>query len=379
MELVIDAAGPAVGLESISFSITTMVYSSNISHLDKNWTTSDAAGTKAGRPRQCGKGTQLCRCNPASTKAWCWLLPLLLSFCSFSKALSLRCAGDSVPLALVEKALITTAHRDFGGRENIYETAVEWSRNRLRNSSYWAPYIVCSSFPREALVHLESRLSSRYVRRLAVGAELGACFLATASSPEVATAAYDELSGFGLAASFAPYPSALKLAPGLIDHISDNASTRAIGDSRTQLITTHGTKMRMDNVRGLTVELSPGVLPAHHPNSELYVSSLWGDLVSDSINLWTTNFWSDPDVSWGEHHLDAEEGSLLWQEWTRAAELVHELSESKGHTPGNACGWDLVRIHHAGDDTLIITGTNGCVWYSKITYAYTLLVKCTTT
>lgn len=353
----IDAAGPVL------VTLTTMVYSSNSSYLHNKWTwlSSDAARTKAGRPRQGGRDTPLYRCNPAATKAWCcFLLSLLSSFCNFTEALSLRRDGASVPLALVEKALITTAHRDFGGREHIYEAAIEWSRNRLRNTSYWAPYIVCSSFPRETLAHLESKISSRHVRKVAVGVDLGACFLATAASPEEATATYDDLSEFGLVTSFAPYPSALKLAPGLLDHISDNRTT---DDSRAQLITTHGIKMRMDNVRGLTVELSPGVLPAYHPNAESYVSILGNDLASDSINLWTTNFWSDPDISWGEHYLDAEDGSLLWKEWTMAAGLVHELSESTGSTPGNACGWDRVRIHHAGDDTLIFTGADERVWY----------------
>ena len=317
------------------------------------------------RKTRLSEGT--CR-NPAVVSTSRWLCVLSLAWGSFRSSLATQSSGhygNSLPLALVEQLLSTTAQEDFGGRENVYEAAVEWSRNRFFHKNinnnrpgttgedYGAPYIVCSNSPRETLVRLESSLSPASVRKLAVGAEFGACFLATAPSPDVAAAVHEELSGCDLATYVMIYPSALKLAPGLLDH--SLAHTTSSYDSGAQLATKHGAKMRIDNVGGLTMELSPGLLPARDQRDEAYMSGLWDDLLSTSINIWAANFWSDPAMSGGKH-LNTVEGSLMRREWVRAADLVHEPSKARRRSPGSACGWDNIKMHQAGDDTIILTG-----------------------
>lgn len=175
--------------------------------------------------------------------------------------------------------------------------------------------------------------------------EHGACFIATASHAQARVVAADH-DRFGLE-SLAPFPSAMKLAPGLLEHPQDNRSGR--------LSASHGASMRIGNVDGLTVELSPGTLAAHSFEAKPFVKDLLEDLMSESLDLHSTNFWSDPALIEGEH-LGTAGGAVRLRDWSMAATLVHELSKSGNTSPGDICSWDNVFVDHAADDVLIVRG-----------------------
>ena len=113
--------------------------------------------------------------------------------------------------------------------------------------------------------------------------------------------------------------------------------------------------MRMSNVNGLDVELSPGTLSAHSTQADTFIGQLLDDLMSESINLHAANVWSDPAAANGEH-LTTPAGALREKEWGMAATLVHELSVSGRTTPGDICSWGSISIHQAGSDLLLVSG-----------------------
>ena len=263
-------------------------------------------------------------------------------------------AASSLPypsLSVVEKALLTTATDDFGGYVPAYEAAAKWDEKRLRSSSgqdVRAPHLACTRYGRgfEAFSRLQRLLLPEAVRPVSHSREHGACFFATASHAQVAAIAAEH-DRFGLE-SLAPFPSALKLAPGVLKHAEDNRSVR--------LSTRHGASMRIGDVDGLTVELSPGTLVAHSVEARSFVDTLLEDLMSESLDLHNTNFWSDPALIEGEH-LATGGGARRRSDWSKAATLVHELGKSGNTTPGDICSWDGISVHHAADDILIVKGT----------------------
>ncbi len=268
-----------------------------------------------------------------------------------SVALRVDSAASSLPypsLRIVEGAMLSTAHEDFDGHALAFETAAKWDEDRLRASSQEvrAPHLACTGYgrSRENLSRLQGLLSSEAVRPLSHSTEYGSCFLATASHAQVGAiaATHDRL---GLE-SLAPFPSVLKLAPGLLEHPQSVRTGR--------LSARHGRSMRMDSVEGLTVELSPGTLPKHSSEANVFLENLLEDLTSKSLDLHTSFLWSDPTLS-GEH-LTTPGGNVRGHEWSKAATLVHELSKSGKTSPGDICSWDSVSVHHAADDVLLLTG-----------------------
>lgn len=178
----------------------------------------------------------------------------------------------------------------------------------------------------------------------------------TASHAE-ALAISDNNAQLGLL-SIAPFPSALKVAPGVLEHGDDDGGGRDEASQSTTgggLTTTHGLSMRMRDVEGLNVELSPGALPARTRQADAFIAQLLSDLMSESINLHAANVWSDPGVANGEH-LTTPGGAVREREWSMAAALVNERSVAERTTPGDVCFWGSVSVHHAANDLLLVSG-----------------------
>ena len=254
------------------------------------------------------------------------------------------------PLSLLERALRTTANHDFDGHDPAYQAAVRWDRQRLRDkfSDQRAPYLACAEYGngREAMKTLKGFLSSEAVRPASNTVDTGACFIVTASN-EQATVISTHPGQFWLL-SVGPFPSALKLAPGLLDHTND-------GNSSERLTTTHGERMRMANVRGLSVALAPGTVRMHAPEAFALAESLLEDLVSKSLDLHVSNVWSDPAVAGADHHR-TKGGAWRAREWIRAADVVEELSEAVNSSPSDICSWGSTSIRQSGFDVLVVSG-----------------------
>eukprot|EP00904_Undaria_pinnatifida_P000092 jgi/Undpi1/10083/HiC_scaffold_28.g12537.m1 len=256
-------------------------------------------------------------------------------------------------LSVVERSLLTTAHDSFNGHAKGFEAAAQWTGERLRASHTRAraPHLVCTEYSRggETISQLQQFLSPQSVRPVAHSSENGACFFVTASDAEARALSDDPQ--FGLL-SISPFPSALKVAPGVLEHgdSRDHASQSSGG-----LTTTHGHLLQKGNVEGLNVELSPGTLPAHSPQAGAFIAQLLNDLNSESIDLHSSNVWSDPGVGNWEH-LTTPGGALREREWSMAATLVNELSVSGRTTAGDICSWDSISMHHAADDLLLVSG-----------------------
>lgn len=274
-----------------------------------------------------------------------WFLVFLLAA---SKTAHASASGPASypPLSLFEGALVTTAKRDFNGHEQGLQAIADWDGERLRSSpeDIRAPHLACADYGsgREAFALLGQLLSPRAIRRVSNTEDYGACFIASCSH-EQATVLMADLARFKLS-SVGLFPSALKLAPGLLDHRGGNGV-------RERLSTVHGLSMRMENVGGVDVELTPNSL-----TDQMFFSNLLEDLMSESLDLHATNVWSDPAMVGGEH-LATDEGVLLSHEWVRAAHVVHELSSEVGTSPGEICSWQDISFHQAGDDVLLLSGT----------------------
>eukprot|EP00903_Cladosiphon_okamuranus_P015158 g14016.t1 len=273
-------------------------------------------------------------------------------------------AASNLPypsLAFVEKALLTSATDDFGGHAPAFEAAARWSEEKLRSSSsidqdVRAPHLACTEYGRgfEVFSRLQGLLSPEAVRPASHSREHGACFFATASHGQVA-AIVAEHDRFGLE-TLGAFPWTLKLAPGLLEHAEDTRPGR-LGAS-------HGASMRLGNVNALTVELSPGTLAAHSLEAGWFIESLLGDLMSESLDLHSTNFWSDPALVEGEH-LATTGGAVRRSDWSTAATLVHELAKSGRTSPGDICSWDSVSVHRVPDDILIVKGVDHLLYLGR--------------
>lgn len=252
-------------------------------------------------------------------------------------------------LRVMQRAVLTTAADDFDGHAGSFEAAAKWNEKRLAGSSndVRAPHVACTGYGRgrEAFSRLQGLLSPTSMRPLSHSSENGSCFLATASHAEVDVIAAAH-GRFGLE-SLAPFPSVLKLAPGLLEH--------QLGSPSGQLGASHGSLMRMGSVEGLSVELSPGTLPAHCSEAGSFLEDILQGLVSKSLDLHSSNFWSDPSLLEGDH-LSTPGGAVRGNDWSLAATLVHELSKSGNTSPADICSWDSISVHHAADDVLTVTG-----------------------
>ncbi|CAN0198353.1 unnamed protein product [Ectocarpus sp. 6 AP-2014] len=284
-------------------------------------------------------------------------LALLVFFCSSAVA-----AGRLNPpsLELVENALLTTAKDDFNGHVGAFEAAATWNGERLRHSQEEtrAPHLACARYGdgHEASSRLKQFLSPEAVRVVSHSEDHGACFFASASHAQAAAIVEDQ-EQFGLE-NFSPFPSPLKLAPGLVDHSEshDVAEEEARSSGLDRLSARHGARMRKPNVEGLSVELTPGTLAARSSEAKSFINDMLGDLMSASVDLHSTNFWSDPGMDGAGEHLSSPAGAVRARDWRKAASVVHELSEAAGTGPGDICSWNGIFVHHAGDDSLLVSG-----------------------
>lgn len=309
--------------------------------------------------------------------------------------------GSYPPLTLFERDLLTTARADFEGNAGAFAAATHWSQQLLSGGqeAQVAPHLACAQDGngRSALSRLQNVFGGGGTRAVTSASFStttghGACFIATASHAQ-ASAIMADPAEYGLA-SIGPFPSMLKLAPGLLEHPkpSQNIAAEPEGEKEItskiakqdqnggRLATTHGHRMKMKNVEGLTVELSPGVLPAHDFAAGQFINELLEGLMSDSLDLHASNFWSDPTMLEGESgHLTRPEGALRAREWTRAAEVVHNLSSSAGEaasapSPGEICSWDGIFVHHADNDILLVSGA--CRWSSGTARYFSRALEC---
>ncbi|CBN78745.1 peptidase S8 and S53 [Ectocarpus siliculosus] len=268
--------------------------------------------------------------------------------------------ASQVPsLGFFEQTLLTTAGADFDS-EAAFAFASAWQAGDRQGRS--SPYLSCVEHGegRHAYRKLEGFLGARAVKPVSSTATHGACFMVTASPAEAA-----QLSSWEDFTTFGAFPAALKIAPGLLDHGScdgpaaaRDAATTTSDCSAGRLSTTHGASMQVDSAHGLMVELSPGTLPSHSggdAKAHEFIQELLKSLSSPSLDLHAITCWSDLVMKGGDHLFSAA-GALRGREWSRAATLVNERSESEQETPSQVCGWEQVVVHHAANDVLLVAG-----------------------
>ena len=152
-------------------------------------------------------------------------------------------------LGLVEKVLHSTAWKDFDGNDSTFQSAVLWDESRLTATAHrYAPYLACTEYGRgqEGLDQLESIVPKSSIRRVSNRRNVGTCYIVAADasqSSEVVSAGRN--SGGNRFSSYGPIPSALKLAPDLLDYEGVPSNSE-----QQRLTTVHGFRMRLDNVVG---------------------------------------------------------------------------------------------------------------------------------
>lgn len=288
-------------------------------------------------------------------------------------------SASSLPypcLGFVERELLTTATDEFGGNAQLFANAVKWNQDRLRathssistkSQAIRAPHFACGEYDRgrDIFSRLEGLLSSGAVRAVSHSSEHGVCFLVTASHAQVGQILADD-DQFGLT-SLAPFPSAMKLAPGLLEHRNDSRTGR--------LSASHGTSLRLGNVEGLSVELSPGTLPAQSPKADSFIENMLEDLMSESLDLIGINFWSDESM-FEDENLDGPGVAARRRDWGMVATLVHELARSGSTSPGDICSWGSVFVDHPADDILLVQGRCGGRGIQSLNRSLTTLIRC---
>lgn len=296
-----------------------------------------------------------------------WLSGIIL----LVSVVSVFCDSPIHPsLALIESALLTTAKLDFNSDWEAYQAAAQWDRERLRDGkdSRRAPHLACAQYDhgRKAASYLHEILLPGSMRHVSHSSKHGVCFLATSSYSE-AEAVLADPAQFGLV-NFGPFPSTLKISPGLLEHIKGCDDS---GNTSGRLTTIYGSLMRKINAGGLNLELSPGILPPHTTKANTFIGDLLGDLMSESLDLHASNVWSDPAMVGGKH-LSNPRGALRGREWSRAAAVVHKLSLERRTSPGDVCSWDSVTAHHIAGDMLLVSGVLGSCCWVKV-YFYVLV------
>lgn len=219
-----------------------------------------------------------------------WLVSVLTAaaLCS-APVMTTACSGTTVSndthitssnypsLDLVQSILFTTAPEDFAGHSGAYTATHDWQQQRLLNTvstSNAAPYLVCADYGQalDARAGLEQEFGSSSVHTISHSAAHGACFVATAA-PSAAEAMLRDPSHFGVTTA-GPFPSVLKISPGVLDHGDTHVSALRGSDGEDKskkkltgqdqaLVTRHGDTITLGGVRGLTVKLSPGTVTAH--------------------------------------------------------------------------------------------------------------------
>lgn len=274
--------------------------------------------------------------------------------------------GTIPPLDLVREITASTASADFADNNVAYNAASEWYSNKLQvmNVDTKASYLACAEYNRghEAVTSLREYYSASAVQPVINTKERGSCFLVAASARD-AIGMLTDPGRFSLV-SAGPLVPTLKIAPGMLEH--QTMSADSIADSSgpidvpaTRLRTTHGERMQLPNVRGLSVRLAPGVLPVDdQPEASTTLHSWLAEIMSEDFDMFSTNFWSDPAAPGGPsgHVADHEEGLIRIREWTRAAEVVHTLAEKHGKSPGEVCRLGGTSLHHVDDDLFVVEG-----------------------
>lgn len=254
-------------------------------------------------------------------------------------------------LELFKKVAISTAGEDFAEHDHLFTAALDWDSRRNGEAGRPRSYLACAEYGEghEALSQLRVLLGEHSVHRLSNSRHQGTCFIASAMHHE-AEAISEDLATTKLN-QFVLWPSVLKLAPGLLDHEASPA-----GPAR--LSSTHGYRTVLPNVRGLEVELSPGFLQ-NHPSSSSFSAHLSGSLLSDSLNLHTSNFWSGSVKLQGTIRDGHSSPGVVKRarDWKMAADLAHGEKSKEGTalSPGDACSWDKLNFRRSSG-SLILTG-----------------------
>lgn len=327
------------------------------------------------------------------------------------------------PLSVIQGTLITSAEKAFNRDEGAFFSSVDWHRRTKLNADdrihHPAAYLACTppDFPDSLAVlrHLQALSSSEStVRVVSSSEEYGICFFVTAT-PEKAEYIRSSCPLFsnGGSGTWMPYPSTLKLAPGLLDHEGTfawdsnggndrsgdhNGDRRRTGKGKAgdsfpsvRLTTTYGKSLKFPRddgrfsspINGLTIQLAPGVLPATNrrrreteqdtagvtawfENGEQILEEWLEELMADSLNIYETNFWSSESGAIATSNgledgiTSSREDALLPREWIRAAEVLHELGggvgAEEGPTVGSACSWHNIYVFHTDDDLLTLRG-----------------------
>lgn len=265
------------------------------------------------------------------------------------------------PLHLVQSVIASTASEDFEDNVAAYVAANVWQEVKAGTTNKPTTYLVCAEYRqgRETRAHLERIFSVSAVQPLSHTPTHGSCFMVRASPAQAASMKKEPTSL--LISSVAPFLCTLKLAPDLLNHHhhATSVNSKRFVPSSGRLQTIYGDAMRMDHVRGLTLRLSPGFLPAQDPGAHALMKSWTEDLMSDSLDMYYSSFWSDPSVLDDEfrHPADHFSGKVRVHSWSRAAELLHRFSESHGKAPGEICSWHRITLSHTDDDLLLIEGT----------------------
>ncbi|CAM9424824.1 unnamed protein product, partial [Sphacelaria rigidula] len=258
--------------------------------------------------------------------------------------------ADLAPLGLLDAVHLSTARDDFNGNNAAFDDAIAWHGERLYQSGSSGAHVACAKYGGglQARSSLGEFLSPECMHPVSNHKVYGTCFILTVSPTQAAKVA-ERPAAHGLCAFFA-LPSAVKLAPGLLHHGSSDAR------ESERLQTTYGNRTTMtNNVYGLGLTLSPGVLAANGVSEKDFITALQESLMSATVDLHAANFWSDPTML--KAHNARPEGALRAREWTRAADVVHQLSFKEGPTPGEICSWNdisILRYYHG--DGLIVTG-----------------------
>lgn len=264
----------------------------------------------------------------------------------------------AVDLDKIQRITLSSASDDFAGGEPAYAAARNWHTEPLLRDGgegFRAPYIACADYSdgHRALASLETAFSKSATHRVSNNEADGSCFIVTAS-PTAGTALSQSPEMFSLV-SAAPFLPSLKLATGMVDHGLDtpphlrNADAEAANRS-ARLRSTYGEAVSLEHVRGLSVRLSPGVLPAGGSLAPAFVRDWHADLMSEGVTLETMSFWSDPGA---DRRL---QDKTRVREWSRAATVVDGMASEYGRPAGEICKLGGLRMHHVGDDLLLVEG-----------------------
>ncbi|CAM9779304.1 unnamed protein product [Ectocarpus sp. 4 AP-2014] len=265
-----------------------------------------------------------------------------------------------VDLGKIQAITASSAFADFARSQSAYSAASSWYTDRLSYDAAEgsrAPYVACADYKqgRHALASLETAFTKSAIHRVSNTGADGTCFIVTAS-PSSATAVIRAPEDFDLV-SAAPLLPSLKLATSLLDHGPDTSPRLGAADDldhSAPLRSTYGEGMTLDNVHGLSVRLSPGVLTGGGGESfaEAFLRDWHADLTSESVNMRRASFWSDSDADRSEYDVTRV------REWSRAAAVVDGLASKSARTVGEICGFGTLKLRHVADDLVLVEGMN---------------------